>query len=319
MDGMTVLPELVCGDLVRSTMMPEAPGVRVHEVLARTMLESVTGDRNHRYSFAASTLARSGGVLQVKVNAAAILRREVRRRSWRCETVAVGVVDDPYQPIEGHYRLMPQVLAVLSESQTPIALHTASPLMLRDLSLLRLIGRSVPVTVSVPLATLDAGLAARIDPSAAAPRARLEMIARLADAGLAPHVRIAPLPPLLADGTSQLDDLLATLADAGAARVSVSPLQLTGDDGADFFGWLADEHPALVRRYRSLYGQRGFVSADYALSLRGRMAPLVARYGLDSAAGVEGSDLERANLDGETASVPPAVRAADTAPALTLF
>ena len=98
MNDMTALPELVCGDLVRSTMMPEAPGVRVHEVLARTMLESVTGDRNHRYSFAASTLARSGGVLQVKVNAAAILRREVRRRSWRrfvrnVTTTAVGHFD----------------------------------------------------------------------------------------------------------------------------------------------------------------------------------------------------------------------------------
>lgn len=316
---MTALPELVCGDLVRSTMMPEAPGVRVHEVLARTMLESVTGDRNHRHSFAASALTRSGGTLQVKMNAAAVLRKEVRRRSWRRDTVALGVVDDPYQPIEQHYRLMPQVLAVLSESRTPIALYTASPLVLRDLSLLRLIGRSVPVTVSVPLATLDAGLAARIDPSAAAPRARLEMIAQLADAGLAPHVRIAPLPPLLADGTSQLDDLLAALADAGAARVSVSPLQLTGDDGADFVSWLADEHPALVRRYRSLYGQRGFVSADYALSLRGRMAPLVERYGLGSASGVEGGDVEHAGDGGGVTSVPPAVRDADADPALTLF
>lgn len=294
-------------------MLPEAPGVRVHEVLARTMLESVTSDRNHRHSFAAATLERSGDVLRVKMNAAAVLRREVRRRSWHRDTVALGVEDDPYQPVEEHYRLMPPVLSVLSESRTPIALYTASPLVLRDLSLLRLVGRSVPVTVSIPLATLDAGLAARVDPSAASPAARLGMVEALAGAGLAPHIRIAPLPPLLADGTAQLDGLLAALADAGAARVSVSPLRLDGDAGTAFFEWLGDEHPALVRRYRSLYGRRGFVSADYAMSLRDRMSPLVERYGLASGAGVDRPEREA------TATVPPAVRGEATATELTLF
>lgn len=274
--------ELMCGDPVRSVILPEAPGVRVHEVLTRTMLESVTSDRHHRHSFAASTVQRSGEVLQVKMNAAAVLRREVRRRSWRRETVALGVAEDPYQSVEEHYRLMPQVLSVLSESQTPIALYTSSTLLLRDLPLLRLIGRAVPVTVSVALATLDAGLSARLDPGAASPQARLAMVERLAAAGLAPHIRIAPLPPLLADGVAQLDALLAALSGAGASRVSVAPLHLDGDDGAAFLGWLGDEHPALIRRYRALYGRRSFVSAEYAMTLRARMAPLVERYGLGS-------------------------------------
>lgn len=310
---MTALPELVCGDFVRSTMLPEAPGVRVQEVLARTMLESVTSDRRHRHSFAASTVERSGGVLRVKMNAAAVLRREVRRRSWRHDMVALGVVEDPYQPVEEHYRLMPQVLSVLSESQTPVALYTASPLVLRDLSLLRLVGRTVPVTVSIPLATLDAGLAARLDPSAASPAARLGMVEALSGAGLAPHIRISPLPPLLADGTSQMEELLATLADAGAARVSVSPLQLDDEAGADFLEWLGEEHPALVRRYRSLYGRRGFVSADYAIALRERLSPLVERYGLGSGAGVDDE------VGREQAVVPPAARTDAPPTELTLF
>ncbi|WP_040517493.1 SAM-dependent methyltransferase [Gordonia neofelifaecis] len=310
---MAALTELVCGDLMRSIMIPEAPGVRVHEVLARTVLESVTSDRSHRHAFAASTFRRSGEVLEVKMNAAAVLRREVRRRSWRRETVALGTSEDPYHPAEEHYRLMPQVLSVLSESQTPIALYTSSTLLLRDLSLLRLIGRSVPVTVSVSLATLDPGLSARVDPAASSPRARLEMVERLADAGLAPHIRIAPLPPLLADGTSQLDELLSALSAAGAARVSVSPLQLGGDDGADFLGWLGSEHPALVRRYRSLYGRRSFVSAEYSLGLRSRMAPLVAKYGLGSESAADDDS------HADQSVLPPASCGNVSPPALTLF
>lgn len=308
---MAALTELVCGDFMRSTMIPEAPGVRVHEVLARTVLESVTGDRSHRHSFAASALRRSGEAMQVKMNAPAVLRRELRRRSWRRDTVAIGVVEDPYHPVEEHYRMMPQVLSVLSESQTPIALYTASTLLLRDLPLLRLIGRAVPVTVSISLATLDPGLSARVDPSASSPRARLDMVARLSEAGLAPHIRIAPLPPLLADGTAQLDELLAALSAAGAARVSVSPLQLGGDDGADFLGWLGNAHPALVRRYRSLYGRRSFVSAEYALGLRARMTPLVEKYDL-------GSDPESESVNpAEPSVLPPAGTA--PSPDLTLF
>ncbi|MGB3708010.1 sam dependent methyltransferase [Gordonia sp. (in: high G+C Gram-positive bacteria)] len=277
---MAALTELVCGDLMRSVMIPEAPGIRVHEILARTMLESVTGDRSHRYSFATSTLQRLGGELQVKMNAAGVLRREVHRRSWRRETVAFGTVDDPYQPVEERYRLMPQVLAVLAESQTPIALFTSSPLLSRDLPLLRLIARSVPVTVSIAVPTLDPALSSRLEPGASTPQARVALVEGLASAGLAPHVRIAPLAPLLADGTSQLSELLSALADAGAARVSVSPLQLDGDLGTEFLDWLGVEHPALVRRYRSLYGKRSFVSAEYSMKLRSRMGPLVERYGL---------------------------------------
>lgn len=263
-------------------MIQEAPGVRVHEILARTMLESVTSDRTHRHSFAASTFQQLGDELQVKMNAAGVLRREVHRRSWRHETVALGTVADPYQRAEEHYRLMPQVLSVLSESRTPIALYTSSTLLLRDLPLLRLIGRAVPVSVSVSIATLDAALSSRLEPDLPSPAARVAMVEKLAAAGLAPHVRIAPLAPLLADGTSQLSELLSVLADAGAGRVSVSPLQLEGERGAEFWEWLSGEHPALMRRYRSLYGKRSFVSAEYSMSLRSRMTPLVERYGLGS-------------------------------------
>ncbi|MCF8611704.1 sam dependent methyltransferase [Gordonia sp. HY285] len=275
---MSGLPGLVADDLVRTLRIPEVPRLTVHEVLAPTMLRSVTGDRRHTYEYAVDPMVRDGDDVRVMLNAAAVLRREVRRRSWHRSTVAIGASgSDPYGSFEDRYRLMPGVISTLAESQTPFALHTGSDLVVRDLSLLRVVRHAVPVTVVVAVPCLDVDLCRRADPQGSSPTARIETVRRLAEAGLAPHVQIAPLLPLLTDSTSQLDELLGRLADAGADRVSVSVLQLS-DDG--YLEWIADEHPALLRRYRSLYGRGSFVPADYAVRLRERMGPLVQAHGL---------------------------------------
>lgn len=275
---MSGLPGLVAADHARTLRLPEFPRLAVHEVLAPGMLRSVTVDRAHPYDYAVETMTGDDRDMSVTMNAAAVLRRELRRRSWHRSTVALGVTGaDPYGVLEGRYRLMPGVISALAESQTPFALHTGSDLVLRDLSLLRVVRHAVPVTMVIRVPCVDVDLSKRADPQGASPAARIEAVRRLADAGLAPHVQIAPLLPLLTDATSQLDELLGELADAGADRVSVSVLQLS-DDG--YLEWIADEHPALLRRYRSLYGRGSFVPADYAVRLRERMGPLVRAHGL---------------------------------------
>src|SRR5262245_22308493 len=50
-------------------------------------------------------------VILVKRNIVDVLRRELDRPSWTRELVAVGTATDPYQPIEGHYRLTRDCLA----------------------------------------------------------------------------------------------------------------------------------------------------------------------------------------------------------------
>ncbi|GAA4674410.1 sam dependent methyltransferase [Gordonia humi] len=276
---MSGLPGLVADSLERTVRFPEAPRLTVHETCSRTVLRSVTGDRRHPYDYALETITRAGDDAHVAVNAAAVLRRELRRRSWHRSTVAIGATgSDPYGHLEERYRLMPGVVSTLAEFETPFALYTGSDLVLRDLTMLRVVRHAVPTTVVVTVPCLDVDLCRRVDPDGSSPVERIEAVRRLADAGLAPHVRIAPLLPLLTDSTSQLDELLGLLAEAGADRVSVSVLVLS-DDG--YLDWLADEHPALVRRYRSLYGRGSYAPADYAVRLRERMAPLVRRHGLE--------------------------------------
>ena len=44
-------------------------------------------------------------VILVKTNFVEVLARELARPAWARELVAIGTATDPYQPIEGHYKL----------------------------------------------------------------------------------------------------------------------------------------------------------------------------------------------------------------------
>src|SRR5262249_20643063 len=71
-------------------------------------------------------------VILVKQNVADVLARELDRPSWQREVVAFGTATDPYQPIEGHYRLSRACLEALAKGRTPIGLVTKGPMIVRD-------------------------------------------------------------------------------------------------------------------------------------------------------------------------------------------
>src|SRR5437773_318661 len=80
---------------------------------------------------------RYGRTIRVKVNVAEVLRRELRRRTWKRELVAIGAATDPYQPVEGRYRLTRGCLTVLAEARTPLSLVTRGPMIVRDVDVLQ--------------------------------------------------------------------------------------------------------------------------------------------------------------------------------------
>ena len=69
----------------------------------------------------------------VKVNVPEVLRAELARPSWKREHVAMGTNTDPYQWVEGRYRLMPGIWEALRDARNPCSILTKSPLLLRDL------------------------------------------------------------------------------------------------------------------------------------------------------------------------------------------
>ncbi|HET7601893.1 MAG TPA: radical SAM protein, partial [Gemmatimonadales bacterium] len=133
--------------------------------------------------------------IQVKSNMPEVLRQELRRPSWQRERVALGTATDAYQPCEGRYRLTRRLLAALRDYQTPVSVVTKSTLILRDLDLLVELARLPGTRVNVSITALDPALWKRLEPGTPPPQRRLEVMRRLAAAGVPCGVFMAPVLP----------------------------------------------------------------------------------------------------------------------------
>src|ERR1700731_4405868 len=298
------LPGLERIGFVRSVQTPQFDGITFHEVLCKSALNkipdaaalpfryTVNGYRgcSHacRYCFARPTheyLDFDGGTdfdtqVVVKINVAEVLRHELRRRSWRRETVALGTNTDPYQRAEGRYALMPGIIGALAGSGTPLSILTKGTLLRRDLPLIVDASGQVPVSLAVSLAVGDPELHKQVEPGTPTPQSRLGLIGAIRDAGLDCHVMVAPVLPYLTDSVEHLDGLLRQIAEAGAVGVTVFGLHLRGSTRGWFMSWLTRSHPDLVGRYRELYRRGASLPPTPRDELRARAAPLIAKYRL---------------------------------------
>jgi DNA repair photolyase len=193
----------------------------------------------------------------VKVNAQEVLRAELARPSWRGEHVALGTNTDPYQWVEGRYRLMEGIWEVLRDARdgagNPCSVLTKSPLLLRDLPLMRELARRTEFSACLSIPTLDERAWRATEPHTPNPRARLEAVAELNRAGIPTGVLIAPLMPGINDAPQQLEPLLQGALDAGAVSIGGLALHLRPGVREVFMEWLRAQRPELVERYEGLY------------------------------------------------------------------
>jgi DNA repair photolyase len=295
--------------LLRSVEVPEFPGLTFHEVRAKSALNRVPGESampfpwtinpyrgcSHScvYCFARRThewLEMDAGrdfdsQIVVKTNLVDVLRRELSRPSWRHEHVALGTNTDPYQRAEGRYKLMPGVIRALTGSGTPFSILTKGTLLRRDIPLLADAAEHVPLGLGVSIAIWDDDLHAALEPGVPTPRARLDLVRALSDAGLPCGVFLAPVLPGLTDGVAELDAALGAIAASGATGVTVIPLHLRPGAREWFMAWLGRAHPELVPRYEQLYARGAYVPAEYRTWLSRRVRPLLGRHGLDRQSG----------------------------------
>lgn len=250
-----------------------ADGVISHNCFARQTHTYLDLDAGHDFD----------SQIVVKVNVAQVLARELRSARWEREPVAMGTNTDPYQRAEGRYRLMPGVIGALARSGTPFSLLTKGTVVARDLPELTAAAKDVPVSMGVSIALMDRGLQATLEPGTPTPPARLDLVRRMTDAGLACTVMVAPVVPLLTDSVEALDALLARVAAAGATGAAVSALHLRPGAREWFLRWLEAAHPELVEPYAQLYRRGASVDPAYRKRLAARVAPLLRRHGLGGA------------------------------------
>lgn len=203
-----------------------------------------------------------------KKDAGKLLEEELAKPGYVCKPITLGANTDPYQPIERRMRVTREILEILCRCRHPVTVITKSSLVLRDLDLLADLARDHLAGVAVSITTLDAQLKRVMEPQAASPRARLETVRRLNEAGVPAGVMVAPVIPALTD--HELESILEASATAGARWAGYVLLRLPYELKDLFPEWLAAHFPDRAEHVMSVLRQmRG--GKDYDSSFGTRM------------------------------------------------
>ncbi|CAA9495244.1 MAG: Radical SAM domain protein, partial [uncultured Solirubrobacteraceae bacterium] len=197
----------------------------------------------------------------VKVNVPEVLSAELGRSTWRHEHVALGTNTDPYQWVEGRYKLMRGIWAALRDARNPCSILTKSPLVLRDVDLLREIAAVTEVGACLSVPTLDEKAWRATEPHTPHPRARLEAVAELNRQGIPTGILISPLMPGINDSPQQVERIVELATEAGAVSIGGNTLFLRGSVRGIFFDWLESQRPDLLSRYEELYRDGAYAPA----------------------------------------------------------
>src|SRR5262249_19089669 len=143
---------------------------------------------------------------------------------WKPQVIAMSGNTDCYQPVERKLRLTRGCLEVFAEFRNPVGIITKNYLVTRDIDLLSELAKHRCVSVHVSINSLDAGLAAKLEPRAASPKHRLEAVRKLSEAGVPVGIMNAPIIPGLND--HEIPQVLQAAADAGAKTVGRTIVRL---------------------------------------------------------------------------------------------
>jgi DNA repair photolyase len=205
-----------------------------------------------------------------KRNIAELLRKELSRKTYRPQLLNLGSATDCYQPVERELRLTRGVIEVLRQARHPFSLVTKSSGVERDLDLIAPMAADKLAAVYVTITTLDAALARKLEPRAAAPQRRLRTIATLAAHGISVGVSVAPQIPFV---NEDMEQVLAAAWDAGARSAFYTVIRLPWEVAPIFRQWLELHYPQraarIMARIQEMHGGKDY-DADFAARMKGR-------------------------------------------------
>jgi DNA repair photolyase len=206
--------------------------------------------------------------------------RSVSPTDRQSDTIVIGTATDPYQPAERRFRITRRVLERLAACEgLSIGIITKSPLVARDVDVLRRLQERNDVEIYVSLITLDVRLIRLLEARSPMPAVRLRALRTLTEAGLNAGLIVAPVLPGITDDRARLGALFAAARAAGARFIHGGPLRLYPAIRDRFLPLVAEHFPELLPRYQAAYSGRGAAPRDYARALTRRIRRLQSDHG----------------------------------------
>jgi DNA repair photolyase len=218
-------------------------------------------------------------VIFVKTNFVEVLRRELDKPSWTKESIGFGTATDPYQPIEGTYKLSRGTFEALRDAASPVGIVTKGPMIVRDKDVLQDLSRRASCRVHISIPTVDEEAWEQLEPGVAHPSQRLRAVRELVDAGIDCGVLMAPIVPGFSTHPAKIERTIKAIADTGARSVGAMVMHLEDGTRSHFMSLLTREFPEMVTKYEQLYASK-YVPKDYDKRVQEVVSLMRARYGI---------------------------------------
>jgi len=186
-----------------------------------------------------------GNFVDIKINAPSILSRELKKKPKG--TVYFSSLTDPYQPLEGKYKLTRRLLEILLQHQFPISIQTKSTLVLRDLDLIR---RFHEREIGFTITTLNDDVRKAFEPASSSVEEKLQALKQLKDNNVKTFVFFGPILPYLSD--HNLENYLHQIANVGINYIYVDKLNLKPGLWANLERFVQKDFPELHKEWKNI-------------------------------------------------------------------
>ncbi len=217
--------------------------------------------------------------IHIKTNALDLLKKELSRKRIK-GTIGFGSMNDPYMPVEAIHKMTRQALEIIAQYRFPVHILTKSDLVLRDLAILRQIGK-VYAAVTLTITTADDHLSKLVEPGAPPSSRRFRAIQTLAENGILCGVAMMPVLPFIEDNEENITAIVEKAHAAGATYI-LPAFGMTCRDRqrAYYYDKLDQLFPGVRQKYEHQFGNRYGCECPKAAQLSQLFRQLCDRYGI---------------------------------------
>ena len=189
----------------------------------------------------------------IKKNAPALLKKELKSRSWNGETIVLSGNTDCYQPAEKTYGITRELLQICLDHNQSVSIITKNALVCRDIDILEQLAAKNLVHVHISITTLDEELRRAMEPRTSSAGNRLKTIQKLSEHNIPTHVMLAPIIPGL--NSDEIFGICKAVSQAGAISLGHSMVRLNGVIALLFEDWIQATFPLKASRVMHLIAE----------------------------------------------------------------
>lgn len=186
-----------------------------------------------------------GSFVDIKINAPDLIPKDTNK--YREKSITISSVTDPYQPIEGKYKLTRKILERLIPLQPHLDLITKSDLVVRDIDLLKQFKNCI---VTLSFSITDEKLRKQIEVLSSSAEQKINALKEIHNAKIPTALFISPIFPQITDWEKITNNTKSFVGEYWFENLNLYP-----SIKSDIFRFLRKNRPELVEKYKKIYSK----------------------------------------------------------------